>query len=381
MNTLFSLQAVINIPIPKITKPPTPKTRASFLTEEEKERKRKEEERKKAEEDARKLAEGWKGTIDGDKVEEKVFNKLRKVLSNFGVKNTLVINGWEVRRSKKKGKNLEVEVEDPLIKKREHDFLIISDPLKTVFHIEAKKNKNEKKSAAQQLQSGLEFFKEYLVLPEEEKWNFVRIMYIDETIDVCGNCHEFVFTPNTNLDEWWISFELKTQEQRSNEKVELLNLEQRSQEKDSSMNECSYVQNCKFLLHQMFKQSQVITEADITDNSEDFIDKSCNTDMHKNEKDKKGSCFLTRVQFDLFHDPSMKRIVFNSAYGTGKTLLIKAKAKELLRNGQKVVIVLFDTVKTSFQFLLKKNYDQEFKDNTKKLKVELIKSAGDTIYL
>ena len=376
MNTLFSLQAVINIPIPKITKPPTPKTRASFSTEEEKERKRKEEERKKAE-DARKLAEGWQGVIDGDAVEEKVFNKLRKALTKFNVKNTLVINGWEVRRSKKKGKDPKVKVEDPLIKKREHDFLIISDPLKTVFHIEAKKNKNEKKIAAQQLQSGLEFFKEYLVLPEEEKWNFVRIMYIDETIDVCGNCHEFVFTPNTNLDEWWISFELKTQEQRSNEKFELLNLEQRSQEKDSSMNECSYVQNCKFLLHQMFKQSQVITEADITKNCEDFFDKSCNTDMHINKADKKGLCFLTRVQFSLFHDPSMQRVVFNSAYGTGKTLLIKAKAKELLLKGEKVVIILFDTVKTSFQFLLKKNYDQEFKDYTKNIKVELIKSAGE----
>ena len=308
----------------------------------------------KAEEEERKLAKGWKGNIDGDEVEEKVFYKLRKALTNCKVKNTLVINGW-----KDDGKGRSGE--------REHDFLIISDPIKIVFLIEVKQNKRGRKSAIQQLQSGLDFFSQYLVLPEQEEWNFVRIMYIDEKIDVCRNCHDFVFTPDTNLDEWWKKFMLQNQEQRSNEKY-------------SSLDECSYIQNCKFLLHQMFKQSQVITEADITHNSEDFIDKSCNTDMHKNEKDKKGSCFLTRVQFDLFHDPSMKRIVFNSAYGTGKTLLIKAKAKELLRNGQKVVIVLFDTVKTSFQFLLKKNYDQEFKVNTKNVKVELIKSAGDTIF-
>ena len=298
-------------------------------------------------------------------------------MTNSNVKNTLVINGWEVRGRKKNGKDPEGGVKDPLIKRREHDFLIISDPMKTVFHIEAKKSKKEKTSAAHQLQSGLEFFTQYLVLPEQEKWNFVRIMYIDEEIDVCQNCHEFVFNPNTNLDEWWKNFELKAQEQRLNEKIELLNLKQRSQEKDSSLYECSYIQNCKFLLHQMFKQSQVITEADITDNSEDFIGKSCDPDMHKYEKDKKGLCFLTRVQFTLFHDPSMKRVVFNSAYGTGKTLLIKAKAKELLQKGEKVVIILFDTVKTSFQFLLKKNYDQEFKDYTKNIKVELIKSAGE----
>ena len=370
---MFSLQAVINIQIPKITKPPTPKTRASFSTEEEKERKRKEEERKKAEEDARKLAEGWQGVIDGDAVEEKVFNKLRKALKNSNVKNTLVINGWEVMGRKKTGKELDVyldhEVKDPLIKRREHDFLIISDPLKTVFHIEAKKSKKERHSAAQQLQSGLEFFTQYFVLPKQGKWNFVRIMYIGEKIDVCRNCHEFVFTPDTNLDEWW-------------KKLEPQNQEKRSLEKDSSLDECSYIQNCKFLLHQLFKKSQVITEADITDNSEDFIGKSCDPDMHKNEKDKKGSCFLTRVQHSLLNDPSMKRVMFNSAYGTGKTLLIKSKAKELLLKGEKVVIVLFDDVKTTFQFLLKKNYDQEFEEGPCKdnVKVVIIKSAGDIIF-
>ena len=76
----------------------------------------------------------------------------------------------------------------------------------------------------------------------------------------------------------------------------------------------------------------------------------------------------------------MKRVVFKSAYGTGKTLLIKEKAKELLEKKEKVVIVLFDNFKSVFQFLLKKNYDQEFKDFPNNVTVELIKCAGDTLF-
>ena len=327
---LFSLQLVI-----KDTNTPTPtpkkrQTQPSSLTKEERE-----------------LIKGWKGNIAGDEVEEKVFNKFRKTLRDNSVKNTLVIHGW-----KDEGKG-----------KGEYDFVIVSDPLKMVFLIEVKKSKKGKRKAAKQLPRGMDFFKQSLILPKEEKWNFVRVMYFENRIDVCPDCTEFVLTPDTNLDEWWKNFEPINQEQH---------------ERESNWNECSYIQNCKFLLHQMFIQSQVITEADITKNSEDFFKKSCNADLHKTEADKKGFCFLTRVQFNLFHDPAKKRVIFSSAYGTGKTLLLKAKAKELLLKGEKVVIVLFDKFKSIFQFLLKKNYDQEFKAFANNVKVKLIKCQGNT---
>ena len=209
--------------------------------------------------DERKLAKGWKGNIDGDEAEEKFFNKLRKTLQTCNVKNTLVINGW-----KDTGKGGGAE--------REHDFVIISDPLKTVFLIEVKQNKRGRKSATQQLQSGMEFFNESLVLPEEEKWKFIRIMYFDEKNVASSDCSVFVFTPETDLYDWWKGFEVYLQEQKKLEKV-------------SSLNEHSYIQNCKFLLHQMFQQSQIITEADLSKSSEEFIKKSCNTDMQINETD------------------------------------------------------------------------------------------------
>ena len=292
-------------------------------------------------------------------------------MKTHNVKNTLVINGWKVNGPKKQETKAGLDEngpkkQEPLNKEREHDFLLISDPLKTVIHIEAKHNTKEKRSAAKQLESGIEFFKQALVFPPEEGWKFVRIMYFEKGKNVCSDCPQFVFNPETDLDKWWKVFEEKTMK------------DVKRTQQDSSLRESSYIQNCKYLLHQMFQQSQIITKADISKNSEDFFEKSCNSEMYTNETEKKGICFLTRVQFSLYHDPTMKRVVFKSAYGTGKTILIKSKAKELAIKGEKVIIVLFDDLKASFEFLLKKNYDQEF-NLVSNVKVALIKCAGTMI--
>ena len=87
-------------------------------------------------------------------------------MTTHKVKNTLVINGWKVNGPKKQDTESGLKgpkKQEPTIKEREHDFLIISDPLKTVIHIEAKQNTKEKRSAAKQLESGIEFFKQALV--------------------------------------------------------------------------------------------------------------------------------------------------------------------------------------------------------------------------
>jgi hypothetical protein len=137
------------------------------------------------------LTAGWKGNIEGDVVEETLFNKLRKTLETFEVQNTLVINGWRIN------------------KEREHDFLILSEPLNTIFHIEVKKKKAEAAAAAKQLQSGMEFFTKSLVLPAAENWIYVRIMYIAEASQAlpgCTVCPNFFLTPETNLNDWWTLF-------------------------------------------------------------------------------------------------------------------------------------------------------------------------------
>ena len=58
----------------------------------------------------------------------------------------------------------------------------------------------------------------------------------------------------------------------------------------------------------------------------------------------------------------MKRLVFMTKYGTGKTLLMSAKARKLLKKKEKVVIIVFHekdislvTVKLKSLFLQEKS--------------------------
>ena len=52
-----------------------------------------------------------------------------------------------------------------------------------------------------------------------------------------------------------------------------------------------------------------------------------------------------------------KRLAFTSSFGTGKTILLKAKATELLKKGEKVNIIIFEPA-----LLLTTEYKKDFKD-------------------
>ena len=51
------------------------------------------------------------------------------------------------------------------------------------------------------------------------------------------------------------------------------------------------------------------------------------------------------------------RLAFTSPFGTGKTILLKAKATELLKKGEKVNIIIFETTRS----LLTMEYQFNFK--------------------
>ena len=95
---------------------------------------------------------------------------------------------------------------------------------------------------------------------------------------------------------------------------------------------------------------------DLTNYTEEKIE---NTFSHRIEKSK---YFLSLEQFKIFHNPSMKRLVFMTKYGTGKTLLMSAKARKLIEKKEKVVIIVFHekdislvTVKLKSLFLQEKS--------------------------
>ena len=241
------------------------------------------------------------------------------------------------------------------------------------------------------MESGQKLFLKAIPFPKEEEWKYIRVMYGsrgNQSDDACTNqvdciCQHLVISPKTDLETWWKKLSelisTKTQALQSHKDIR------------------TSIQICKFLLHQLFQQEQCITLNDITKDSEINIEAFC---MSKSEKE---ICFLTRIQFSIFHDHSAKKVDFSSPYGTGKTTLLKAKAKELAnkaieeelenkttemelenrpedpqnlsKKGYHVVIVLFDDQKATNNFLLKASYDLEFR-SFKKVKIFVLKETG-----
>jgi hypothetical protein len=52
--------------------------------------------------------------------------------------------------------------------------------------------------------------------------------------------------------------------------------------------------------------------------------------------------FWTKPQYTLLNDETKKRAIFISEFGTGKTALLRTKAKRLLERNEEVVIISFE---------------------------------------
>ena len=62
--------------------------------------------------------------------------------------------------------------------------------------------------------------------------------------------------------------------------------------------------------------------------------------------------FWTSAQFSILNDKSKKRVILMSDFGTGKTTLIKTKAKQLLMEGKEVIFISFEDSETNGDSLL-----------------------------
>jgi len=74
----------------------------------------------------------------------------------------------------------------------------------------------------------------------------------------------------------------------------------------------------------------------------------------------KEKIFWTLPQFTILNDESKKRVIFMSDFGTGKTTLIKAKTKQLLKEGKKVVLISFEDKESTADSLLMTSLKSEF---------------------
>ncbi len=82
----------------------------------------------------------------------------------------------------------------------EIDFIIISLPLRSIIHIEAKRANTDssRSSATKQLERGQAFFEENFTFPTSENWNYTKIMCFGQSVEkeICAQCKPFVLSAN-----------------------------------------------------------------------------------------------------------------------------------------------------------------------------------------
>ena len=106
-------------------------------------------------------------------------------------KNTVFLSGLQLKEPNDGNK---------MTPSGEFDFIVISLPLKSIIHIEAKAgyNKSSRRSASEQLESGLTFFNEKFPLPASENWKYVKMMCFGDSVDndICVQCRPFILGTN-----------------------------------------------------------------------------------------------------------------------------------------------------------------------------------------
>lgn len=285
--------------------------------------------------------EKLRANLSGSQVEESVFNQLGAALRKLNTKDTMVFNGWNVKAAVN----------------CEFDFFIASEPLRAIFQIEVKRKYTQKvkEKALQQLEKGFKLFLSKIPFRNKDNWKYVKVMYFDQNeennefhsqdVGYCYNCQSHILGPYTNFEVWW--------EQMTENLANKDNVCQQNED-DQSQSRTIYLQIIQYLFCQLYLQSEKITKQDILNKTLQNI-KSTSTP----EK----LFFWSRIQFSLLTDVTKTRVAFISEYGTGKTILLKEKAKQLLKqddeeNTKKKVIFIFikDTVKeTKLQHLYKQD--------------------------
>ncbi len=237
----------------------------------------------------------YDNTIKGGIEEEKVFNNLRTSFQKNNVKNTVAINGF-----KDKGPSG--------METGEFDFLIVSEPLQTIFHIEVKRTctKNTSDSAAKQLNRGLKLIEDKIPFPEKEKWKYVRMMCFgldDQKLSIfCPECQKYALGPTK--DVW-------TEITKTIKQPDL-----------ASTSSKTYLTILKYLLYEMFKRESCVTTQQLikeTRKNSDAMTTMSNI------------FFWSKEQLNIIKSTKdEKRVALTSEFGTGKTFLLKEKAKEML---------------------------------------------------
>ncbi len=244
----------------------------------------------------------------------------------------------------------------------EFDFLIVSEPLQTIFHIEVKRtcSKNTTDSAAKQLDRGLKLIQNKIPFPEKEEWKYVRMMCFgiagEKHSIFCSRCQSFVlgstadvWTEVTKTINWAVLAKTSTQ---------------------------TYFNILKYILYEMFKQESCATTQQLIEETRKTSDAMSTM---------KNIFFWSKEQLNIIKATRVaKRVAFTSEFGTGKTILLKEKAKEIIiqeetktfeeikaqksqHEKNKIIFVICEGAEVDTN--LKLQYEKDFEQFTKYVKV------------
>ena len=169
--------------------------------------------------------------LSGPNIEEEIFKTLKETLSKAEGNQGLKIG--------------------------ESDFLIVSLPLKSIIHIEAKRSQiNDKKKseelepwqkAAVQLEKMRQNCWDNIPFKASDDWRYSKWMYFqntsnDQMAKICQACQAHILNPTTNFKDWWRLIDKK-----------------QMPEEDTESNKTTYLEIIHFLFHQMFIQDDVLS--------------------------------------------------------------------------------------------------------------------------
>ncbi len=303
--------------------------------------------------------------ISGQQAEESVYNELAKMLHINNVKNTVVINGWKDKGHSKPN--------DPKRSENEYDFLIISEPLHSIIHIEVKRKvyfysqppvtpggrkglEIPQEKAAEQLANGFDLFQKKIPFSRSKDWQYVQVMYCEFAVnldssdkneepfvakDYCERCRKFFLGPETDFSKWW--FEISDE----------INRNQKSLRKDDEKTE-TYLNILKYLLHQMYRQEDCATAGQLVQETSKVSEEL--------------TFFWSKEQLKVLNSTSQtNKVVFTSGFGTGKTITLMTKVKELIGKNEEVMVIIFEG--SNDKTILRTLYEDKFEELRKNEKI------------
>lgn len=256
-------------------------------------------------------------TLDGNEVEKKVFDKLRSALKNE--KNTLVLSGWNNKNAKANGSHLEA------------DFIIICEPFHVIVSIEVKKacKEKSKRKSGDQLIKQRSIFKNHIPFHQKDKWVHYEAIYFDMN-EQSGDTKWMTLWKNTDLATWWRAMTLDSLVQKGHSD--------------------SYEDAAKFFLFQMHLQGERYSDAGLATYGNEKVNELSEPPLLLK---------YTKVQYELLENRDARKVALTSLFGTGKTILLIAKAKELEKKAEhNEKIIFFVVEKNEGDSLLKKKLSQ-----------------------